>query len=65
MRPIIIAFVAATLTPAVAPAQATSLLTGPARVIDGDTIIVAGEHVRLEGIDAPERKQTCQRNGRS
>lgn len=36
-------------------------LTGPARVIDGDTIEVAGRHVRLEGIDAPELAQTCGR----
>jgi endonuclease YncB( thermonuclease family) len=30
----------------------------PAKVIDGDTIIVAGERVRLHGIDAPELDQT-------
>ena len=32
---------------------------GPARVIDGDTIEVQGVKVRLEGIDAPETDQTC------
>ena len=32
---------------------------GPARVIDGDTLSVAGETVRLFSIDAPERAQTC------
>ena len=32
-------------------------LTGPAIVIDGDTIDVAGERVRLHGIDAPELDQ--------
>jgi endonuclease YncB( thermonuclease family) len=32
-------------------------LTGPARVIDGDTIVVNGERVRLHGIDAPELDQ--------
>jgi endonuclease YncB( thermonuclease family) len=33
-------------------------LTGPAKVIDGDTIVVAGELVRLHGLDAPELDQT-------
>ena len=32
---------------------------GAARVIDGDTIEVAGVHVRLYGIDAPELRQSC------
>ena len=34
-------------------------LAGPARVIDGDTIAVGSQHVRLEGIDAPETDQVC------
>jgi endonuclease YncB( thermonuclease family) len=34
-------------------------VTGLASVIDGDTIAVAGERVRLEGIDAPELHQDC------
>jgi endonuclease YncB( thermonuclease family) len=38
-------------------------LSGFARVIDGDTIEVAGHHVRLEGIDAPETAQTCGASG--
>jgi endonuclease YncB( thermonuclease family) len=29
-------------------------IEGPVRVIDGDTIVVAGVHVRLNGIDAEE-----------
>ena len=33
-------------------------LIGPAKVIDGDTIVVAGELIRLHGIDAPELDQT-------
>lgn len=39
-------------------------LTGPALVIDGDTIIVAGERLRLHGIDAPELEQTFWYRGR-
>src|SRR5690606_23742084 len=38
---------------------------GPASVIDGDTISLAGERVRLRGIDAFERGQTCRRAGAS
>lgn len=30
-------------------------------VIDGDTLVIGAEHVRLHGIDAPEREQTCRR----
>jgi len=35
----------------------TDSCTGPAQVIDGDTIIVAEQLVRLHGIDAPELDQ--------
>jgi endonuclease YncB( thermonuclease family) len=37
-------------------------LAGVARVIDGDTIDIRGTHIRLDGIDAPESKQTCEIN---
>lgn len=37
----------------------TASTSHPARVIDGDTLEVGGETFRLEGIDAPEMKQTC------
>ena len=36
----------------------TDSLTGLAKVIDGDTIVVADQLVRLHGIDAPELDQT-------
>jgi endonuclease YncB( thermonuclease family) len=41
--------------------SARNRLEGPARVIDGDTLDVGGERVRLEGIDAPELAQMCPR----
>jgi endonuclease YncB( thermonuclease family) len=34
-------------------------LVGKAYVIDGDTISIAGNHIRLKGIDAPELTQSC------
>lgn len=45
--------------PPVAASAVGLVLTGQARVIDGDTIDVAGERIRLHGIDAPEMRQTC------
>jgi endonuclease YncB( thermonuclease family) len=44
------------------PAVALADVTGPTRVIDGDTIDSAGQFVRLFGIDASERDQPCRRN---
>jgi len=38
---------------------AVDVFSGAARVVDGDTIVVADQRVRLEGIDAPESAQTC------
>ncbi len=49
--------------PARAPGEP---VTGAARVIDGDSIEIAGVRVRLHGIDAPERDQDCRDvNGKS
>jgi endonuclease YncB( thermonuclease family) len=38
-------------------------VTGIARVIDGDSLEIAGVRVRLHGIDAPERDQDCRDAG--
>ena len=44
-------------------APASADITGRARVIDGDTIEVAGTRIRLHGIDAPEIGQPCRVDG--
>jgi endonuclease YncB( thermonuclease family) len=39
-----------------------SLIADSVKVIDGDTIIVNNEKIRFFGIDAPELKQTCEKD---
>ncbi len=38
-------------------------VAGRVRVVDGDTIMLAGQRIRLVGMDAPERGQSCRRDG--
>jgi endonuclease YncB( thermonuclease family) len=47
---------------AVAPAHA-QIFTGIAATIDGDSLKIGDEQIRLFGIDAPEALQTCSRGG--
>ena len=42
------------------PAPPGSVTEGRARAIDGDSISLDGQQIRLQGIDAPEYSQTCQ-----
>ena len=35
------------------------------QIIDGDTIILHGEKIRFSGIDTPELKQTCSKEGQT
>ncbi|SDM94925.1 Endonuclease YncB, thermonuclease family [Methylobacterium phyllostachyos] len=42
------------------PAAAAGTISGPATVIDGDTIEVQGTRIHLYGIDAPETAQSCE-----
>jgi endonuclease YncB( thermonuclease family) len=45
--------------------QQREAIAGSARVIDGDSLKIAGRDIRLFGIDAPEYLQTCMRAGRA
>lgn len=40
-------------------AQAAVVIQGPARVVDGDTLVINQQRIRLYGIDAPEKAQSC------
>lgn len=56
-------FVVAALAAAVFDELSMQDVAGKPRVIDGDTIRLAGERIRLAGIDAPELDQQCRRDG--
>jgi endonuclease YncB( thermonuclease family) len=43
--------------------HAAVTIAGQARVADGDTLVIAGERLRLRGLDAPELGQSCGASG--
>jgi len=45
-----------------APCGPANAQTGIARAVDGDTLAIGTERIRLFGIDAPEARQTCRVN---
>ena len=50
---------ASALFASVVRAESAPVIQGTASVIDGDTIEIRGERVRLDAIDAPESSQLC------
>lgn len=46
---------------AAACATGQTSIIGVASVIDGDTLEIHGQRIRLHGIDAPESRQDCVR----
>ena len=42
--------------------SAATIISGYPRIIDGDTIEIAGRKIRLHGMDAPEMRQYCTRS---
>ena len=45
------------------PALAAAVLIGVVSIVDGDTLDMHGQRIRLWGIDSPESGQTCRLEG--
>jgi endonuclease YncB( thermonuclease family) len=45
-------------------APSEQVIVGRASVIDGDTLEIHGNRIRLQAIDAPEARQTCEQGGK-
>ena len=48
---------------AISSPSLAQVVQGAARALDGDSLVVGVQEVRLFGIDAPEFDQTCQKDG--
>jgi endonuclease YncB( thermonuclease family) len=56
------AFLAGILFLGLTASSEAAAIEGTASVVDGDTLEVRGERIRLYGIDAPESSQVCKRS---
>ena len=59
----VITIFVATLMVVVATGSTSADVVGEAEVLDGDTLLVDGQRIRLSGVDAPELGQVCRRDG--
>ena len=57
--PLLLAIVLAASAATAIDCQAMEV-AGPARVVDGDTLEIGSQAIRIHGIDAPESAQKCQ-----
>ena len=60
-----ILFIFFTTLTIIIPVDTKAQIGGKAKIIDGDTIQIGDNRIRLYGIDAPELKQVCKINGRN
>ena len=60
-----ILFIFLTTLTIIIPVDTKAQIGGKAKIIDGDTIQIGDNRIRLYGIDAPELKQVCKINGRN
>lgn len=51
--------------PAKLPLPSSGGVSGQVKLVDGDSFFLDGREVRLEGIDAPEGRQMCTRDGKA
>lgn len=61
---LIILGIAAAAASRCAPAPVEGSVEGRPRLVDGDSFFIGQTEVRMQGIDAPEGRQTCTRDGR-
>jgi endonuclease YncB( thermonuclease family) len=60
---LIVLGIAAAILSRCMPAAIEGSLEGRPRLVDGDSFFIGSTEVRMQGIDAPEGRQTCTRDG--